>query len=311
MTRVLVTGANGRLGRKAVPALRAAGLEVIAALRTPAPARTMESGTMESRAIGDLASPDAGLLAAACAGADCVLHLAAIAHRDADPAAIDIINRRSALMLSQAARAAGARRFVFASSIYAASVPARATPFDDVTADAPSGPYGRAKRAAEEDLRAQWGNDLVILRFAPILLAPPAGSLGRLARLALSPWSRLLAGVDNRRAMASPSTAVAACVAACLAPPRISALSLPIPVADRRPVSTAELVAEFRAARGLPAHRGPAPPRALVRAAARLALGEAAAQSLCDDFEIDLAALERLGATPQTDPRPAARAYAA
>lgn len=306
MTRVLVTGANGRLGREVMPALRAAGLKAIAGLRTPASAEMTEW-----RAIGDLAAPEAGLLAAACDGMDCVLHLAALAHRDADPAAIDRVNRDAALMLSQAARAAGARRFVFASSIYAASAPGRTAPFGAATADVPSGPYGRAKREAEEALREQWRSDLVILRFAPILLAPPAGSLGRLARLALSPLSRLLAGVDNQRAMASPSTAVAACVAACIASPQDSAGGQPIPVADRRPVSTAELVEAFRGARGLALHRGIAPPRALVRAAARLALGKAAAQSLCDDFEIDGAALEGLGVTPEADPRPAARAYVA
>lgn len=294
MPTCLVTGASGRLGRLAIDALSGAGWTVLAGTRDGA----------GGRALGDLAEPDDAILDRACAGVDVVLHLAAVAHREARPDLIEAVNLRGAAALSGAARRAGVASFVFASSIYAASAPGRASPFPAATDDPPFGPYGRAKREAETLLAADWGARLTVLRFAPILIAPAAGSLGRLLRLSATPFSSLLGGVDNARSMASPGTAVRACLAACQ-----SGGAGIVPVADGTPISTASLVACFRQARGLGAAALPLP-RRLVRAVAAGVLGEDGAAALCDDFVVATDALAALGVRPEPDSLAAARAYA-
>ena len=68
--KVLVTGSAGRIGRAAVRALVAAGHDVTGLDRVPTPGLPPDRGL-----VGDLA--DFGLLSAACAGRDVVVHLAA------------------------------------------------------------------------------------------------------------------------------------------------------------------------------------------------------------------------------------------
>jgi nucleoside-diphosphate-sugar epimerase len=77
--KVLVTGSAGRIGRAAVRALLAAGHEVTGLDRTPSPGLPPGRGL-----VGDLA--DFGLLSAATAGQDCVVHLAACPDDDPAPA---------------------------------------------------------------------------------------------------------------------------------------------------------------------------------------------------------------------------------
>jgi nucleoside-diphosphate-sugar epimerase len=163
--RVLLTGATGFIGRVVARELSAAGFQLSALVRGPSPeARAAEAGLLARLCPGDLR--DAGAVAAAVEGSETVVHLAALV----DPALVNDerevwrSNHDATLELASRARAAGARRFVFMSSIAAMgfwSGPARAdSECRPVTA------YGRAKLEAERGLveLVRSGFDVVVLR---------------------------------------------------------------------------------------------------------------------------------------------------
>src|SRR5580692_3164672 len=105
--RVAVTGSNGRLGRLITNALKAAGYDVIGLDRTPAPDNV--------RFIqGSILDPDC--LAAAFAGADAVVHTAALLSSGNTQADIFEVNTRGTWMVFDAATRAGVRRVVSFSS---------------------------------------------------------------------------------------------------------------------------------------------------------------------------------------------------
>jgi nucleoside-diphosphate-sugar epimerase len=143
---VLVVGSGGFVGRALVPGLRAAGLQVEAATRSP-----RDQG---ERPV-DIA--DAGSVRALFASFDAppraVVHLAAIAHKRAStlPAgAYEAVNHQGLRHVLAAARGAGVERFVFFSS---ASVYGDAGRTGAVPEDAelrPVGEYGTSKARAEE-----------------------------------------------------------------------------------------------------------------------------------------------------------------
>ena len=76
--RVVVIGASGRSGRRAVAHALAAGHEVVSVVRTPASAP-------ESTAVAQADAHDADALAAAMAGADAVISTLGHVAKDADP----------------------------------------------------------------------------------------------------------------------------------------------------------------------------------------------------------------------------------
>lgn len=175
MTRIVVTGANGFVGRAVCRLALAAGHTVIALVRR-------SGGCVEGVREWVHDAPDFGGLEHAWPAdleADCVIHLAARVHvmRDESPdpdAAFDATNVAGTLRVAEAAHAHGARRFVFASSIKAIGESDRGVPLAEDIVPAPQDPYGRSKLRAEQEL-AQFGLragiDVVIVR-PPLVYGP-------------------------------------------------------------------------------------------------------------------------------------------
>src|SRR5262249_43860147 len=160
--RVFVTGASGLVGRRLVPRLLRKGLPVTAFVPTPAafdPAGdnlTVAAGTIE----------DAAAVQRGVAGCDAVVHLAN-ASGVVDEAQVHTVNVQGTEHVLAAARAAGARRIVFTSTISAMRERL--------------GPYGRSKRLAEERVRAA-GIPFVILRPSLVYGGGETGLVASLAR---------------------------------------------------------------------------------------------------------------------------------
>src|SRR6266702_1091795 len=175
MSRILVTGANGFVGRALCQTLVEDGHSVTGLVRQ---AGGCASGVDE---WVDATKDFAGLASAWPDGLtpDAVIHLAARVHvmRDnaADPdAAFRATNVDGALRVAQAARRHGVRRFVFVSSVKALAEGDAGRPLREDDPPAPQDAYGRSKLAAEQALTRygeETGLDVVIVR-PPLVYGP-------------------------------------------------------------------------------------------------------------------------------------------
>lgn len=198
MSRVLVTGASGFIGRAVVAGLAQCGYTVRAAVRRP-PQPSL-AGAAEIVAHPDLAQPFDWR--PTLQGMDQVVHLAGIAHasRGLAEELYDSVNRRATARLAVAAAQAGVRQLVFVSSIRAQSGPAADHALAEHDPAAPTDAYGRAKLAAEEAVRVS-GVPFTILR--PVVLYGPGvkGNFALLLRAARSPWPLPAGNFYNRRSL--------------------------------------------------------------------------------------------------------------
>jgi len=239
VSRILVTGATGFIGRAVVTSFTAAGHDVRAAVRhAPAPF----GPRVEAVAHGDLgAGVDWRPLVA---GMDAVIHLAGIAH--AGPgiaqARYDRVNRQATAELASAAQAAGIRRLVLVSTIRAQSGPVAEPVLTEADEPRPTDPYGRSKRAAEIAV-CRSGVPFTVLR--PVLVYGPGvkGNLRALTRVAALPIPLPFGAFTNRRSLVSMENLVAA-IAHTLRNDTSSGETYV--VADPQPVSLADMVAALR-----------------------------------------------------------------
>ena len=191
---VLVTGAGGALGRHLVPALRDAGWRVRALVRRRSVAAANEA------VAGDLLEPAS--LRAAVAGADAVLHGAAVTHAR-NPRRYHEVNVNGTRALVEAARAAGVGRFLLLSS---------------GALGEGGGAYSDSKRAAEEVVAAA-GIPFTVVRLPEVYGAGGREGIDRL--IADCRAGRQLVIVGDGRDEVSPvhvDDAVAAIVRALDAP---------------------------------------------------------------------------------------------
>ena len=163
--RVVVTGSSGRLGRYIVPALQAAGYDVVGLDRTP--------GANEVRFIqGSIL--DADCLAAAFAGAAAVVHTAALLSRGNTQADIFEVNTRGTWMMFDAATRSGVGRVVSFSSECAVGQcfqrvvrPPHYLPIDEDHPLEPQDAYSLSKQLGKSiatGFRRAGGPSVVILR---------------------------------------------------------------------------------------------------------------------------------------------------
>ena len=139
-----------------------------------------------SAVIGDLARPRN--MAAALEGVDAVIHSAGLAHAMSGIPEDDyrVINTEATIGLARAARRAGARRFIFLSSIRAQCGPTADAVMTEAIEPAPTDAYGKSKLAAERGL-AELDIDWVALRATLVYGPGVKGNMAQLMRLARSP----------------------------------------------------------------------------------------------------------------------------
>ena len=274
MTRVVVTGAAGFVGRTLCPMLAAAGHEVSAITRDAIPE------------IG----PDTDWNTA-LAGAGAVVHLAARVHVTEEPAADPLtahrrINTLGTRHLAEAALAAGVRRMVFVSTIKVNGENTPLEPFRATDVAAPRDPYGISKREAEQALFQVAGEsamEAVVLR-PPLVYGPGVkGNFLSLLRVCSKAPPLPLARVANRRSLIYVGN-LADAILRCLTHP--AAAGRTFLVSDGEALSTPELVRRVAAALGRPARLFPVPP-ALLRLAGRLTGKSSAVERLLDSLAVD------------------------
>ncbi|WP_060538876.1 NAD-dependent epimerase/dehydratase family protein [Pseudomonas sp. NBRC 111125] len=206
---VLVTGANGFVGRQLCDVLTKQGCRVTAAVRT------VDAPPLAGHGVAvDLL--DGNALSECMATVDVVVHLAARAHvlddRCPDPlAAFRQANVTLAASVAHAAIKAGVKRFVFISSIGVNGAETHGQPFSETMPAAPHAPYAVSKLEAELELTALFTgtqSELVIVRPPLIYDAAAPGNFSRLLRLVEARVPLPFAGVENRRSMISLSNLV-------------------------------------------------------------------------------------------------------
>ncbi|MBN3782836.1 SDR family oxidoreductase [Burkholderia sp. Ac-20345] len=175
MSHLLVTGANGFVGRSVCRRALAAGYTVTALVRRP-------GGCVDGAREWVHDAPDFDGLDAAWPtdlAVDCVIHLAARVHvlhdESPDPdAAFDATNVAGTLRIAEAARRHGTRRMVFASSIKAIGEGDGGAALSEDTPPDPQDAYGRSKLRAERQLAqfgASTGLEVVVVR-PPLVYGP-------------------------------------------------------------------------------------------------------------------------------------------
>ena len=286
---IALTGATGFIGQHLLRELPKRGYRLRVLLRRPSIV-PMESA---SAVVGDLARPQN--MSAALADVDAVIHSAGLAHAMSGLPEDDyrVLNTETTIALARAAQRAGAKRFVFLSSIRAQSA---ATSERVLTEDLPPEPteaYGRSKLAAELGL-AELALDWVALRLVLVYGPGVKGNMAELLRFARAPYPLPLGALKGRRSLLSLDNLVAAIDAVLAAP---GPLRRPLIVADPQALTIPDMIAAVR--RGLGRRPGliPVPP-ALLETALRAAGRTEIYQRLAGSLVADPAALVGLGWTP-------------
>ncbi len=178
---VVIAGAHGQIGLRLVALLAGRGDTVVGVVRNPDHGPDLEAAGA-TPAVVDLEAATAGDLAGHLQGADAVVFSAG-AGPGSGIERKDTVDRAAAVLLADAARLAGVRRYLLVSSAGVDREPAPGT--DEVWAA-----YLRAKKAAEDAVRAA-DLDWTVLRpghltddpgTGRVLLAPPPVGSGGVTR---------------------------------------------------------------------------------------------------------------------------------
>jgi len=202
VTLYLVSGANGFVGRALCRLLLKRGCRVRALLRHEC------AGPWNEHVVCDLnhdSVPDH-----ACRGVEGIFHLAGIAHvqdrRGSTEASYRRVNVEGTRSLLSAAKRAGAARFVYFSSVKAASDPGQEC-VDETWDGPPTDAYGESKREAERLVldASRGGLHASVLRPTLVYGAGVKGNLQRMLEAVAADRFPPLPELHNRRSMVSVS----------------------------------------------------------------------------------------------------------
>lgn len=292
--KVLVTGANGFVGRGLCPHLARHGIDVRMAVRGA------DSRLPDAVVVGEIGPHTQW--GEALADVDVVVHLAARVHVMRDSASHPLeeyrrVNVEGTRRLAQAASEAGVRRMVLLSSVKV-NGEAREQAYTETDPPRPKDDYGRSKWEAEQaliDVGAQTGLEWAVLR-PPLVYGPGVRANFLSLMRAVSRGLPLpLGAIDNQRSLVylgNLADAIRVCV---VEPGAANGLFL---VSDGEDVSTPELVR--RVARSLGVRpRLVSVPVSMLRLAGMLVGKRAAVERLVGSLQVDSTCIRRtLGWTP-------------
>lgn len=290
---LLVTGANGFVGKALCTQLFQQGQFVRAAVRSA----TRQLENIETVAMGDINR--ATVWTAALAGINTVIHLAARVHVMNDNAAEPLeefrkVNVDGTLNLARQAAQAGVQRFVFISSIKVngeSTLPGHA--FTETDAPDPQDPYGISKHEAELGLRQlaiDTGMEVVIIR-PPLVYGPGVkANFSALMSAVQRGWPLPLGAVTNHRSLIALDNLVDFIITCSVHPLAANQTFL---VSDGQDLSTSKLVRLMAQALGVSARLLPVPTWALQSVAILLGKGNAV-RRLCGNLQVDISKAQSL-----------------
>lgn len=288
---VLVTGANGFVGRVLCRTLQERGHTVRAAVRQAAVAPGIAG---EPIVVGSIDAKTEWSLAVR--GVDAVVHVAARVHvmreTESDPLqAFRNTNVHGTAALANAAAAAGVERFVYVSSI---KVNGEATFDKPFTADDPPSAldaYGVSKQEAERGLRdiaRLTGLQVTVVR-PPLVYGPGVGgNFLRLLKLIRRGIPLPFGSIENRRSMIYNGNLADALVACAT---HANAAGKTYLVRDAEDLSTGGLVRRLAREMGTPARLWEVPP-GILRGAGALIGRTAEVDRLIDSLVVEVSAIE-------------------
>jgi len=285
--RILVTGANGFVGRALCKALHQSSYQVRTTTRTANKHQTSPDQFL----VGDIIAttqweqvlPDINV----------VIHLAARVHVMNDQAVDPLsefrkVNVAGTLNLARQAAMAGVKRFIFISSIKVNGESTAANhPFSADDIPAPADAYGISKREAEDALRLlaeETGLEVVIIR-PPLVYGPGV----KANFLSMMRWLHKglplpLGNIDNKRSLVALDNLVDL-IATCVDHP--AAANQTFLVSDDEDLSTSGLLHRMAKALGKTAWLLPFPGWLLTMVAGLIGK-KAVAQRLCDSLQVDI-----------------------
>ncbi len=286
--QILLTGANGFVGRRLHDALRDANFEVRWVVRSrygqciAASSSQFLVDNIDSRTCWDSAFNDVGY----------VVHLAARVHimREDGREALSLfreVNVKGTACMARNAAAAGVRRFIFLSTVKVnGEKTCDETSFSEVDTPDPKGAYAISKYEAEQvlfEISRETGMEVVIIR-SPLVYGPGVkANFLRLMKWAYSGFPLPLGAVHNRRSLIALDNLVDVIIC-CLKHP--AAANQVFLVSDGEDISTTELLERLGKALGRPARLLPVP-HAMLEACLKFMGQDSLATRLCGSLRVD------------------------
>ena len=297
--KVLVTGANGFVGRSLCEQLMDLEYSVRGALRRaglPEECRGFEQVVVGD--IGPVTNWEKAL-----AGVDCVVHLAARVHvmndRVDNPLAeFRRVNLDGTIRLAEQACSIGIQRFVYLSTIKVNGDETCGTPFSAADQPFPLNPYGVSKAEAEDYLLEKVGRDcmeVVIIRPPLVYGSGVKANFQKMMQCLVSGIPLPLGAIHNKRSLVAVENLVGLIVTCIEHPAAANQVFL---AGDGEDLSTTELLQRLGVALGKPVHLLPVP-QWLVESGLRMLGKGDVAQRLCSSLQVDISkARDLLGWRP-------------
>lgn len=279
--KILVTGANGFIGRALLPYLNSLGYIAIPVVRRPC-------GLPRECIVNDEVS-----LAAALIDCAAIIHLAGRAHvmkdRAPDPLVeFRAVNLDATIRIARQAADAGVKRFIFVSSVKVnGEYTGPRESFSECDEARPEDPYAQSKYEAEVALRkigADSAMEITIVR-PPLVYGPGArANFAALMHAVQKGWPLPLACVGNQRSLIALDNLVSFLLT-CIEHPH--AANQTFLVSDGQDVSVAQLVRGLAKTCGRPARLLPVPVWVL-KSVATLLGKQDSVRRLCTDLRVDI-----------------------